>query len=597
MPQPLLSVQNLWVTYPQPESSQQLTQAIADVSFELAAGEKIGFVGESGCGKSTLGKAIMRLLPEHSRIEGQILFEGQSIPEMNAQAIRRFRGEVVGLIFQDPMTRLDPLMSIGNHCLETLQAHEPTLTKQQAKQRALETLAAVKIPEERWNQYPHEFSGGMRQRVAIALALLLNPKLIIADEPTTSLDVRVSAEILRELTRLCQERQMGLLLISHDLATIATYCDRIVVMNQGRKEEEGTVEQIFGNPQAEYTQILLRSALHIQANDKVASLTSAALSQKKPILTLDRLQKYYTIETSFLQRLFTNAKTETIKAVDNIHLELYEGEIFGLVGESGCGKSTLTSFLQRLFTNAKTETIKAVDNIHLELYEGEIFGLVGESGCGKSTLARTILQLIPATGGTVTFCGEELTKLSPAAMRAKRRDMQMIFQDPSASLNPMMTVGESIADPLVIHEINATPAENKAEVLAMLERVGLTPALEYFDRYPNQLSGGQQQRVGIARALITKPKLVICDEPVSMLDATIQAEVLDLMLELKREDNLTYLFITHDLWLARFLCDRIAVMNQGQIVEMGDTQQIFSQPQQAYTQELLAAAPLLTKQG
>lgn len=551
MPQPLLSVQNLWVTYPQSESSQQLTHAIADVSFELAAGEKIGFVGESGCGKSTLGKAIMRLLPEHSRIEGQILFEGQSIPEMNAQAIRRFRGEVVGLIFQDPMTRLDPLMSIGNHCLETLQAHEPTLTKQQAKQRALDTLAAVKIPEERWNQYPHEFSGGMRQRVAIALALLLNPKLIIADEPTTSLDVRVSAEILRELTRLCQERQMGLLLISHDLATIATYCDRIVVMNQGRKEEEGTVEQIFGNPQAEYTQILLRSALHIQANDKVASLTSTASSPKKPILTLDRLQKYYTIETSFLQRLFTNAKTETIKAVDNIHLELYEGEIFGLVGESGCG---------------------------------------------KSTLSRTILQLIPATGGTVTFCGEELTQLSPAAIRAKRRDMQMIFQDPSASLNPMMTVGESIADPLVIHEINATPAETKAQVLAMLERVGLTPALEYFDRYPNQLSGGQQQRVGIARALITKPKLVICDEPVSMLDATIQAEVLDLMLELKREDNLTYLFITHDLWLARFLCDRIAVMNQGQIVEMGDTQQIFSQPQQAYTQELLAAAPLLTKQ-
>jgi len=551
MPQPLLSVQNLWVTYPQAESSQQLTHAIADVSFELAAGEKIGFVGESGCGKSTLGKAIMRLLPEHSRIEGQILFEGQSIPEMNAQAIRRFRGEVVGLIFQDPMTRLDPLMTIGNHCLETLQAHEP-ITKQQAKQRALDTLAAVKIPEERWNQYPHEFSGGMRQRVAIALALLLNPKLIIADEPTTSLDVRVSAEILRELTRLCQERQMGLLLISHDLATIATYCDRIVVMNQGRKEEEGTVEQIFGNPQAEYTQILLRSALHIQANDKVANLTSTALSPKKPILTLDRLQKYYTIETSFLQRLFTNAKTETIKAVDNIHLELYEGEIFGLVGESGCG---------------------------------------------KSTLSRTILQLIPATGGTVTFCGEELTGLSPAAIRAKRRDMQMIFQDPSASLNPMMTVGESIADPLVIHEINATPAETKAQVLAMLERVGLTPALEYFDRYPNQLSGGQQQRVGIARALITKPKLVICDEPVSMLDATIQAEVLDLMLELKREDNLTYLFITHDLWLARFLCDRIAVMNQGKIVEMGDTQQIFSQPQQAYTQELLAAAPLLTKQG
>ena len=550
MPQPLLDVQNLWVTYPQPESNQPLINAIENVSFQLAAGEKIGFVGESGCGKSTLGKAIMRLLPEHSRIEGNILFEGQSVPEMTTEAIRRYRGEVVGLVFQDPMTRLDPLMTIGNHCLETLQAHEPNLSKQQAKQRALDTLAAVKIPEDRWNQYPHEFSGGMRQRVAIALALLLNPKLMIADEPTTSLDVRVSAEILQELTRLCAERQMGLLLISHDLATIATYCDRIVVMNKGRKEEEGTVEQIFGNPQAEYTQILLKAALHVQANDSVAELTSAALAQKVPILTVDGLQKYYTIETSLLQRLFTKERTKITKAVDNIQLELYQGEIFGLVGESGCG---------------------------------------------KSTLSRTILQLVPATGGTVTFCGEELTQLSPAAIRAKRRDMQMIFQDPSASLNPMMTVGQSIADPLQIHEINATPEATKAQVLAMLERVGLAPAQTYFDRYPNQLSGGQQQRVGIARALITKPKLVICDEPVSMLDATIQAEVLELMLELKREDNLTYLFITHDLWLARFLCDRIAVMNQGQIVEMGQTQAIFSNPQHPYTQELLAAAPLLRK--
>jgi peptide/nickel transport system ATP-binding protein len=548
----LLSVQNLWVTYPQAESSQQLVNAIEDVSFELAAGEKIGFVGESGCGKSTLGKAIMRLLPANSQIQGKILFEGQSVPDMNVETLRRFRGEVVGLIFQDPMTRLDPLMTIGNHCLETLQAHEPNLTKQQAKQRALDTLAAVKIPPDRWNQYPHEFSGGMRQRVAIALALLLDPKLIIADEPTTSLDVRVSAEILKELTRLCQERQMGLLLISHDLATIATYCDRIVVMNKGRKEEEGTVKQIFGNPQAEYTQILLNSALHVQANERVVELTSTALAVKKPILTLHNLQKHYTIETSLLQRLLTNART-TIN--------------------------------------------KAVDNIQLELYEGEIFGLVGESGCGKSTLSRTILQLVPATGGTVTFCGEELTHLSPIAIRAKRRDMQMIFQDPSAALNPMMTIGASIADPLVIHELTLTPAQIRERVLAMLERVGLDPAAEYFDRYPNQLSGGQQQRVGIARALITKPKLVICDEPVSMLDATIQAEVLDLMLELKREHNLTYLFITHDLWLARFLCDRIAVMNQGQIVEMGDTQQIFSNPQQPYTQELLAAAPLLTQRG
>jgi peptide/nickel transport system ATP-binding protein len=506
-------------------------------------------VGESGCGKSTLGKTIMRLLPEGARIQGQILFEAKSVADLNPESLRRFRGEVVGLIFQDPMIRLDPLMTIGNHCIETLQAHEPNLSKQQAKRRALDTLAAVKIEPERWNQYPHEFSGGMRQRVAIALALLLDPKLIIADEPTTSLDVRVSAEILEELTGLCKTRQMGLLLISHDLATISTYCDRMVVMNKGRKVEEGTVNQILYHPQAEYTKTLLNSALHIQAEQEVVAPPELSLARRQiPILKLEGLQKHYTIETSFLQRLFTKAKTETIKAVDNINLELNEGEIFGLVGESGCG---------------------------------------------KSTLSRTILQLIPATGGTVTFCGEELTGLAPKEIRSKRREMQMIFQDPSASLNPMMTIGDSIADALNIHEINATPRETKAQVLAMLERVGLTPALEYFGRYPNQLSGGQQQRVGIARALITKPKLVICDEPVSMLDATIQSEVLDLMLELKREDNLTYLFITHDLWLAKFLCDRIAVMNQGKIVEMGETQQIFSNPQQTYTKELLAAAPLL----
>ncbi len=546
--QPLLSVQNLWVTYPNAESSEQ-PNAIEDLSFQLAAGEKIGFVGESGCGKSTLGKAIMRLLSEDSRIQGQILFEGKSVPDLNPESLRRFRGEVVGLIFQDPMIRLDPLMTIGNHCIETLQAHEPNLTKQQAKIRALATLAAVKIEPERWNQYPHEFSGGMRQRVAIAFALLLNPKLIIADEPTTSLDVRVSAEILDELKRLCEDRQMGLLLISHDLATIATYCDRMVVMNKGRKVEEGTVNQILYHPQAEYTKTLLNSALHIQAEREVVSPTTLSLAKRqKPILTVKGLQKHYTIETSFLQRLFTKAKTETIKAVDNIQLELYEGEIFGLVGESGCG---------------------------------------------KSTLSRTILQLIPATGGSVKFCGEELTGLSAKEIRRKRRDMQMIFQDPSASLNPMMTIGDSIADALNIHEINATPRETKAQVLTMLERVELTPALEYFDRYPNQLSGGEQQRVGIARALITKPKLVICDEPVSMLDATIQSKVLDLMLKLKREDHLTYLFITHDLWLAKFLCDRIAVMNKGKIVEMGDTQQIFSNPQEDYTKKLLAAAPLL----
>jgi peptide/nickel transport system ATP-binding protein len=536
--QPVLSVKNLQVAYPNTSG-----YAVDNISFDLAAGEKLGFVGESGSGKSTIGRSIVRLLPLGSKVNGTAHFQGKSIFDLDADDLRKFRGEAVSIVFQDPMTRLNPLMTIGQHCMETVLAHEPELSKAAAKERTLSALDAVKIAESRWQQYPHEFSGGMRQRVAIALALVLNPKLIVADEPTTSLDVRVSAEILRELTRLCNERNMSLMLISHDLAMMAEYCDRIMVMKDGKQVETGTVQQIFEAPQAAYTQELLNSALHIQSDE----VKNRPVNTDKPLLKLVNLQKHYDLSSGFLQKMLGGS-----------------------------------------------ENIKAVDNVTLELYEGEIFGLVGESGCGKSTLSRTILQLIPATGGTVEFAGKELTTLSRQAMQGNRREMQMIFQDPSASLNPKMTIGNSIADALLIHNM-ATPAVAREQVLAMLDRVGLSPALDYIDRYPSNLSGGQQQRVGIARALITKPKLVICDEPVSMLDATIQTQVLDLMQELKEEFKLTYLFITHDLWLARFLCDRIAVMHQGQIVEMGETHKIFSNPTHPYTKELLGAAPLLTK--
>jgi peptide/nickel transport system ATP-binding protein len=540
---PLLVVKNLCVAYPMKNGEPK--KAVDNISFELSAGEKLGFVGESGSGKSTIGRALMRLLSPQAISTGEAHFDGKAVFAMNDEALRKFRGEAVSIVFQDPMTRLNPLMTIGQHCMETLLAHEPQLTKESARQRTIDALAAVKISESRWQQYPHEFSGGMRQRVAIALALVLNPKMIVADEPTTSLDVRVSAEILQELTRLCEERNMALMLISHDLAMMAEYCDRLIVMRNGQQIETGPVQQIFEAPQEPYTQELLRSALHIQSSDG----SKAAKEQGKTLLQLTNLQKHYDLGSGLLQRLFSGSNT-----------------------------------------------IKAVDNVELDLYEGEVFGLVGESGCGKSTLSRTILQLIPATGGSVKFAGEELTTLSPQAMQAKRRQMQMIFQDPSASLNPKMTIGDSIGDALAIHKL-ATPAAARQQVLAMLERVGLSPALEFIDRYPSALSGGQQQRVGIARALITKPKLVICDEPVSMLDATIQSQVLDLMMELKDEFQLTYLFITHDLWLARFLCDRIAVMNQGKIVEVGNTKKIFSDPQHPYTKELLAAAPLLAKKA
>ncbi|MDF5734710.1 MULTISPECIES: ABC transporter ATP-binding protein [unclassified Nostoc] len=555
MSEALFCIENLQVAYPQ-RSGEEASWAVDDVSFTLQPGERMGLVGESGCGKSTIGRAVMRLLPASSRIEGRVTFQGQSVFDLMPNQLRKFRGEAIALIFQDPMTRLDPLMTIGKHCIETLQAHSPELSRRSAKEKALATLAKVNIPASRWNQYPHEFSGGMRQRVAIALALLLNPKLIVADEPTTSLDVTVSAQILQELTRLCGEENMGLLLISHDLAMVAEYCDRIGVMYNGKIVEMGSTETVFRHPQHEYTRSLLKAALHIQAvkdsgeliivNDAEKQLP--IINHKSPILSVTELKQYYTIEPNFIERLF----------------------------------------------NTQAQTIKAVDGINLDLYPGEILGLVGESGCGKSTLSRTILQLIRPTSGKVEFLGQDLTKLSRQKIRSSRRQIQMVFQDPHACLNPAMTVGESIADPLFIHNI-VNPAKAKEQVLWMLEKVGLTPPKVYYERYPSDLSGGQQQRVAIARALITHPKLLICDEPVSMLDASVQSQVLDLMLQLKEEFELTYLFITHDLWLARFLCDRIAVMNGGKIVELGLTKSIFVNPQHPYTKTLLAAAPLLAR--
>jgi len=560
MAAPLLELDRLAISYP-----QTTVRSVDDVSLALHAGEILGLVGESGCGKSTLGRAAIRLLPEGSKTEGAIRFRGESVLAFDADRLRQFRGEAVALVFQDPMTRLDPLMTIGDHCLETLRAHRPDFDRAAAKTKALETLDTVQIPRDRWTQYPHEFSGGMRQRVAIALALLLDPKLIVADEPTTSLDVTVSAEILDELSRLCRDRDLGLLLISHDLATIGQYSDRVAVMHDGRLVECDAAATVLQTPQHPYTQSLLEAALHVHA---VAD-REASQPETPPRSPAD---------TSLNQNATADDRDIVIRAIDLQQHYTLEA-------------SPLEKAIRRLRGDRRDTTIRAVDGLNFEIYRGEILGLVGESGCGKSTLSRTLLQLIPPTGGRVEFLGRDLTRLDRGELRQQRRQMQMVFQDPHACLNPMMTIGAAIADPLLVHGLAATPADAKTQVLAMLDRVGLDR--DFIDRYPDMLSGGQQQRVAIARALITRPQFVICDEPVSMLDANVQSRVLDLMRELKDEFDLTYLFITHDLWVARYFCDRIAVMNGGKIVEIDATDRVFRTPQHPYTQKLLGAAPLL----
>ena len=535
----LFCIENLSIKYP-----DNNTRAVSSISFNLYEGERIGLIGESGSGKSTVGKAMLNLLPEMTTIEGSIKFNNQSIFSLDYKQLRHLRGELVGLVFQDPMNRFNPIMTIGEHCVETLQVHNHKLSYRSAKKIAMDMLAKVKV-NFCWKQYPHELSGGMRQRVAIAMVLLLKPKIIIADEPTTALDATVANEILEELVSLCKEQNMGLLMISHDLAMVGKYCNRLAVMKQGEILEIGEIPDILNYPQHHYTKSLLSIALRTQKQDDYTNIKVDKQSKVsiKPLLSIENLKQYFTIQQSF--------------------------------------------FLK------KTQIIKAVDNISFDIFPGDSLGLIGESGCGKSTLSRTILQLLKATSGTINFQGQDLTQLSRKKMRFQRRHLQMIFQDPQASLNPLMTIGESIAEPLIVHGL-ATNKEAKEKAYEMLEKVKLNLASNYYDRYPNEISGGQQQRVAIASALIIKPSLIICDEPVSMLDVSIQEEILDLMSELKEEFKLTYLFITHDLLVARSFCNKIAVMKQGKIVEINDTNSIFTCPVHPYTVKLLKSIPLLS---
>ncbi len=564
----LLEVENLTVRY------GDAVSAVDRVTFHLKAGEALGLIGESGCGKSTIGRSLIKLLPQYANTEGTICVDGEAIAEKKDGT---WRGEKVGLIFQDPMTRLDPLMSIMDHGFEVLASHYPKLSNQSAKQRIHDALKSVRIDPARAKQYPHEFSGGMRQRVAIALSLLLNPVLLIADEPTTSLDVTVATEILQELTNLRKTRDMGLLLVTHDLGMVAEYCDRIAVMYNGMIVETGTVEQIFCTPQHPYTQSLLASVLHFHP-EKLASSQDVLEPQDREVLKdilENGLEENQELEET---QIFENIKV-TPKSTPRVILHVNHLRKHYVTGGN---------LLTRLI-NPSIGLVKAVDDIDLEIFSGETFGIIGESGSGKSTTGRAILQLIKPDRGLVRFNSVELTKIKGEQLRQMRSQMQMIFQDPRACFSPYMTVFQSVADPLLIHQLAPNLESARERVYAILEKVGLNPQLA--DRYPSDLSGGQLQRVAIARALITNPKLVICDEPVSMLDASIQSQVLQLMQELKQEFKLTYIFITHDLAVAQFFCDRIAVMRSGKIVEQGSTAEVLTNPQHEYTKALIASIP------
>jgi peptide/nickel transport system ATP-binding protein len=570
----LLEVENLTVRYGDAEP------AVDRVTFHLQAGEALGLIGESGCGKSTIGRSLIKLLPKYASIEGTICVDGEAISEKKDGT---WRGEKVGLIFQDPMTRLDPLMSIESHGLEVLASHYPKLSAQSAKQRLNDALKAVRIDPSRARQYPHEFSGGMRQRVAIALSLLLNPVLLIADEPTTSLDVTVATDILKELTELRKSRSMGLLLVTHDLGMVAEYCDRIAVMYNGVIVETGSVEEIFRSPQHPYTQSLLASVLHFHPEELSSNQDIQDIQDVSEVQNQGGLED---IPEGFLQEHQDYEETNAGDKVKVIQKSIPRVILYvnNLKKHYVTGGNLLTRLV-----DPSIGLVKAVDGVDLEIVSGETFGIIGESGSGKSTTGRAILQLIKPDRGSVRFNSVELTRLKGEQLRQMRSQMQMIFQDPRACFSPYMTVFHSVADPLLIHKLEPNLESAREKVYAILEKVGLNSQLA--ERYPSDLSGGQLQRVAIARALITNPKLVICDEPVSMLDASIQSQVLRLMRDLKEEFKLTYIFITHDLAVAQFFCDRIAVMRGGKIVEQGSTVEVLTNPRHEYTKALIASIP------
>ncbi|MGQ7278369.1 ABC transporter ATP-binding protein [Brevibacillus thermoruber] len=534
--EPILQVKELSVSF---QSRGEEVQAVRGVSFEIHKGETLGIVGESGSGKSVTARSIMRLLPSPPSFikEGEIVFLGENLVHKTEKEMEHIRGRDIGMIFQDPMTSLNPTMTIGTQIAESLIKHQH-LSKKEAETQAMDMLKLVGIrnSEARYHQYPHEFSGGMRQRVMIAMALACRPALLIADEPTTALDVTIQAQILNLMKTMQQRFGTSILLITHDLGVVAGMCDRVVVMKDGEIVETGTTEEIFATPRHPYTLKLLHALPRLDEKKKAkpAPLVLTRSDNNRPFIEVRSLKKYF---------------------------DLGKGNI-----------------------------LKAVNGVSFHINRGETLGVVGESGCGKSTTGRTILRLHEPTGGEVLYDGMSINRLSAKEMKIMRRYMQMIFQDPYASLNPRLRILDIIGEALDVQKLAGSKMERQKRVEELLDMVGLDPS--FAMRYPHEFSGGQRQRIGIARALAVNPQFIVCDEPLSALDVSIQAQVVKLLEELQHRLGLTYLFIAHDLSMVKHISDRVAVMYMGKIVELAESEELYANPLHDYTKTLLAAIPV-----
>lgn len=578
--QPLLEVKNLVTQF---KTETELVKAVNDISFTLNKGETIGIVGESGSGKSVTSLSVMRLIPNPpGKITGgEIIYhtkDGKQIDlvKTDIHQMRNYRGNEIAMIFQEPMTSLNPVMKCGEQVMEAILLHR-SISKQAAKQKTIELFTEVQLPtpEAMFDRYPHQLSGGQKQRVMIAMAISCDPSVLIADEPTTALDVTVQKTILELLKKLQHQYQMGIMFITHDLGVIAELADQVVVMYKGKIVEQGPVIDIFSNPKHPYTKSLLACRPPLDFRVKRLPVVS-------DFMTRGENGEIIEVENSVSEALKSAVITDNERKL--AHKELYQREKILELKNVRTWFPAKKTFLGKVLTYSK-----AVDDVSFDVYEGETLGLVGESGCGKTTLGRTILKLAEAISGTVLYKNKDLLKMSEGEFRHYRKDMQLIFQDPYSSLNPRITIGSAIEEPMRVHQIFKTGAERKAKVLELLKKVGLEE--KHYNRYPHEFSGGQRQRICIARALGLNPKFIICDESVSALDVSVQAQVLNLLNELKKEFKFTYIFISHDLSVVKFMSDRMVVMQKGKIEEMGDPDEIYANPQSDYTRRLIDSIP------